>query len=111
MTLLPDASDERIFRWNQRPWTNKAHLPRNDVEQLRELVEIGPAKAAPEARQARMVSQFLERSFRVGWTAPADPHRPKLQNAKRPTVAPDPVLHEQHRTRIVDDYRKSDGHQ
>src|SRR2546426_1187605 len=41
--------------WDDGPWTDQAHLPAKDVEQLRQLIQAGLAQERPEPRDTWVV--------------------------------------------------------
>src|SRR4051812_28411032 len=66
----------------ERPRTDGAHLARQDIEELRDLVEPGCAKQRADARR------------------PTVAHRPDLENGKRTPPIPEARLAKQHRAAI-----------
>jgi hypothetical protein len=105
VTLLPELGDKDILLRNKRPRTNEAHLARNDVEQLRKLVEMSPAQPAPNARQAGMIRELLQRLSHSDGGAAASRHRPELEDPKCSAVSSDAALNEQYRAAVVGEYR------
>jgi hypothetical protein len=111
VTLLPELGNEGILVWNKRPWTNEAHLARNDVEQLRKLVEMSPTQRPPDARQAPRTRELLQRLSHNDGGAGASRHRPELEDPERSAVPSDAALNEQHRAAVVGKYRQGDEDQ
>jgi hypothetical protein len=108
MTPAPALGDKGILVRNERPRSDDAHLAGQHVQQLWQFVEVGSAQRAPDARQARMHGDLLERVRRDGRELGAGRHRSELEDAEGPTVATYPVLEEQHRATVVDEYRQGD---
>ena len=61
-----------------RPRADQAHLALDHVEQLRQLVELGPAQEAADARDPRIVAGGHRRALLVGARA----HRAQLVDAE-----------------------------
>ena len=79
-----------------RPGADEAHVAANDVDQLRKLVERGPAQEHPETGAAILslhsarpeVDGGTVRLRRVAGAA----HRAELQHLEHPAVTPDATL-------------------
>ena len=64
----------------QRPRPDQAHIPPEDIQELRQLVDARRAEKAPQGGQALLVRKRA--SVRVAGVS----HRAKLQDGKRPPV-------------------------
>ncbi len=87
---------------DERPGTDQRHLAPDDIDELGELVEAGPAEEAAEGEHPGVLADLEEGPVdfvAVGEGAPLVlgpvPHRPELVHGERPAVASDPVLAEE----------------
>ena len=100
-----------------RPRTNEAHAAADGVDQLRKLVQAGPAKKTPDVRSAQVVLHLDERvavlhlthvrgvetaALRIGR------HPPKREGVKHRALVTGALLTEEDRTSGVDLDRESD---
>src|SRR5690606_4338313 len=83
------APVEVMFRRADHTRTDKTHLAKEDIEQLRQFIETGPAQQLPNPGNARIVLQLvLALKFRLHiWEAiqnliAIDIHRAELESAK-----------------------------
>ena len=81
--------EQLVVAERQRAWADEAHLPAQDVEHLRQLVDREPAQHPPDARHAGVVTDLEERSARLVGVLElalalgrAGDHRPELEHAE-----------------------------
>jgi len=77
----------RIFR----PWPDQAHLPAQHVEELRQLIELGPPQVLANPGDPRIALRRQARSHHVG---PVD-HRAKLVDPEERAVPTGTALTEE----------------
>lgn len=63
-----------------RPWTYQAHVSREYVDELRQLVELVFADVVPRTSHARVAPSDGDKSFSVG----TDAHRAELEQPEIP---------------------------
>jgi hypothetical protein len=86
----PESRDVGL---DERARADRAHLPSQYVDELRELVETGGAQEP------------------AGASDPPVAHRTELENGETPPPGPEPLLTKEHRAAIVEhDDEGDDGH-
>lgn len=73
------------------PGTNETHITANDVEELRELIQLEPAKPQACLRRSTIVFSRYRRALGLHLSS----HRTKLIDGERNLVLPNPRLPEQ----------------
>ena len=76
-----------------RPGPHQAHVPLQDVEQLGQLVHLGPAQETPCGSDPRVIpAHLLPLHHPLG----AGPHGPELVDAEHPAAEAGALLQEEH---------------
>ena len=119
----------RCRRWRSKPSTcssssttsgrgpDEAHLSAPHVDELRQLVQRGPAQEAPDAGHARIVLELeeavglVEVPQRVLLRVGVGDHRAELEHLEPQAVPADAGLAEEHRAAAVEAHREGDGHE
>src|SRR5207302_11063490 len=97
-----EADEVRVFRTR----SDQAHLAPENVEQLRQLVELGAPQEPSDSSDAPVVAAGYGKAHPVG----ADDHGPQLVHPERTPVAPDPGAGVESRTAALDpDRERGDG--
>src|SRR5262245_52064295 len=91
-----------------RTWPNEAHVPLQDIQELRQLVEARSSQYPTDARHTRvsleLEHRFVERVERDEMTQARfciPSHRSKLEHAKRPAIHARTRLRKEHWTTRV----------
>src|SRR2546423_7590841 len=103
------------FVRNRRSWSNYPHVPRQDVQKLRHLVEAGASQNSSNARDPRIGEQFVSWLLfvaEVGFGSTGNEsaliftvrsgvstglHRAKLVQQKQPAIHADALLRVENR--------------
>ena len=93
LVVLVDLVAER------RPRPDRAHVPAQDVPELRELVDRGPPQDPPDARDPAV--SMVDR-VAGAHALRADDHRPQLQDVEVDAVLPDTGLSVEDRPAILE---------
>src|SRR5688572_4858388 len=98
-----DPADENSLALGLRARTDEAHLAEEDVPELRQLIESGPAQKPADRRHPRIIVPRLP--LDVLWI---DDHRPELQHSKRRATEPDAQLSEHDWAAVLEQDRDRD---
>jgi hypothetical protein len=113
------ADNPPVLLRDQGPRADEAHLAAQDVDQLRQLVDRGPAQKAADARDPRVLAD-LEHDAVVGLVELGElglarlrvgEHRTELEDRELVAVAAHASLTEEHRAARVELDRDRDGDQ
>src|SRR4051794_10811958 len=86
-----------VVRKRVGPRPDQRHVAHQNVEELRDLVDVGTTQELPDFRHPRIVARRLRDNFAVVKCA----HGAKFDDAERLLVEAVAILQEKHRTRTV----------
>src|SRR5262245_60658597 len=106
---------ELNFRWDGRPRTDQRHLARQNIKELRKLIETRATQPRTESRNTRIPQNLEEAEIRVDallhqLIAPllgSEHHCPELEDLELASAAANAVLAEEHRPLRVQLHERS----
>ena len=104
---VPSGSMDFGPRGDLRSWPDETHVTDEDVPELREFIQLGPAEDPSDASHPRSIAH-IERAV-VGITT--DGHGPELEDLERASVSTDPRLPEEGAAPAGGRHEKGDAEQ